>query len=139
MKTKSSGFSLIELLVVVAIIGILAAVGVVSYSGYVETAKKKSAQNAMLQISLAQVEYYSDNGEYYGVKANTCSPTEATSTAIETNLLGGSDVITGDYFMCAAHKGSNYYVVAEEKEGSKKCKMEQTKSNKPTYNSYCSD
>ena len=139
MKTKSSGFSLIELLVVVAIVGILAAVGVVSYSGYVETAKKKSAQNVMLQISLAQVEYYSDNGEYYGAKANTCSPTETTSTAIETFLLGGADVITGDYFMCAAYVGSNFYTVAEEKEGSKKCKMEQTKSNKPTYNSYCSD
>ena len=54
MTARSSGFTLIELLVVVAILGIIAAVGIVSYNGYVSSAKKKSAENVMQQISLGQ-------------------------------------------------------------------------------------
>ena len=56
MTTKSSGFTLIELLVVVAILGIIAAVGISSYNGYVASAKRKSAENVMQQISLGQTE-----------------------------------------------------------------------------------
>ena len=97
MTTKSAGFTLIELLVVVAILGIIAAIGITSYNGYVSSAKKKSTENVMQQISLGQTEYYSDNGMYYLNNSGTsCSPNNTTSSQIETNLLGGADAITPD-------------------------------------------
>ena len=115
MPIRSSGFSLIELMVVVVIIGILASAGLITYSGYISGTKKKSTENAMQQISLAQTEYYSNSGEYH-TDGDACTPTEETSKSIETKLFGGGDVITKEagYVMCIQNDDSTYMVKAAD-------------------------
>ena len=126
-STKSSGFTLIELLVVVAILGIISAIGVTAYSGYVDGAKKKSVENIMQQISLAQSEYKADYDEYV---VTGCGATEDTSLAIEKMLFGldsskkKPELITDDleYYMCIETADTNFYnVIAKERVAKDAC------------------
>ena len=127
--TKSSGFSLIELLVVVAILGVVAAIGTVSYSGYVSSTERKSAENLMRQVALGQTEFYSENGIYFSnTGCGAATATVAHSKEIESDLLGDSKSIidsnknkaNAGYLICVKDDNNSKYIVyAIEKDDDK--------------------
>ncbi len=99
----NKGFTLVELLVVVALIGILSAITIPAYNGYINSVKTNSAQNSLRLIYLAEVERFSDNGEYYTV-TSSCGSSSHLASSINTNLFNGSKTLpqesNPDYYFC---------------------------------------
>ncbi len=61
---RSRGFSLIELLIVVAIIAVLAAIAIPAYQRYSFRARRTEGQQLLQSIAIAEERYYATHNQY---------------------------------------------------------------------------
>lgn len=105
VRKKSSGFTLIELMITIAIIAILAGVALPSYQQYVIRGNRAAAQAQMMEIANRQQQYFLANRSYaskteledtgYALPAEVSTRYDYTVTTGST-LNGACSVVTSD-------------------------------------------
>lgn len=63
---RTSGFSLMELLIVLTIVGILASIAVPTFQDYAKKSRRADAQSALVGFSNAMERYFTVNSSYTG-------------------------------------------------------------------------
>ena len=102
-KRDESGFTLIEAMVIVAVLGILAAISVPNYSRYVTRGHLVDAGNALSEYRVRMEQFYQDNRTY--AKAGVCAQ------AVPANLDNFA-------FACAIAAGGQGFIATATGAGS---------------------
>ena len=127
------GFTLIELMITVAIVAILAAIALPSYQNYIKRANIKAAQTDLVALSLVFENYYQRNlsylnQDYTNTSALSIFPQWAASKT-DTFEFSSKKVDGG--------KGYELYATANKSSNLANCELKITNTNQRTATTSC--
>jgi type IV pilus assembly protein PilE len=96
LKQKTAGFTLIELMIVVAVVGILAAVAYPAYTDQIRKGARRAAQAQMLELASRQQQFLLSSRSYVPYETITASgyalPTELSVKYTPSIVVGTGTV-----------------------------------------------
>jgi type IV pilus assembly protein PilE len=109
---STSGFTLVELMIVVAILAVISAIALPLYSGYIQTSREGVLVNNISTIEVFQEDFRLRNGNYFAPAADVA--------AIEAGI-GWAPRDDGDVTYSIAAAGNSYRVTATDAAGVTVC------------------
>jgi len=91
MRSMQRGFTLIELMIVVTIVGLLAAVAIPGYAQYVRRAHRSEGMAALSALAAAQEKYYLSNNTYTSDIKNDLKLSSTTEHGYYTMKVTSAD------------------------------------------------
>lgn len=135
-QKKNSGFTLIELMITVAIIAILAAISLPSYQNYIKKTNIKAAQTDLVSLSLVFENYYQRNLSYPDQDYTNTTALMASS-AFPQWSASKTDIF--DFSSNKVDSGKGYVLIATAKSSSNLngCILKITNTNSRTATTSC--
>lgn len=102
------GFSLIELIVVMAIMGILTTMAYPSYKNYIVRAHRSDGQSALLDLAIRLEQFYAEHNRYQTATLGTGAATDILSTTTSPEnyyTLSITKASANEYALKATPKG----------------------------------
>lgn len=110
-KNIQKGFTLVELMIVLAIVAILATIAIPSYKTHVIKSRRAEAHAALMNIYLLEAEYFQDNDSgtlTYTTTLSELDPDFGTTTTnghYDLTVAAGADGITSGFMATATAVG----------------------------------
>ena len=105
-KKVQKGFTLIELMIVIAIIGILAAIAIPAYQNYTIRSQVTEGLSLADGWKTAISEFYAQNGSFPTTSSSSGGPTAVAITASSEGKYVGSIAVTGNGEILVTYSGA---------------------------------